>query len=198
MAIASRCDLRSTTTKTALYQTCDLLLKPQPRDNKTEQLHSQNMSSLQDMVPELLDAITSHLDISSLAAMARCCRRFKASCVLALYTNVVLECVERCWCFVDTVIDYPELATLVQGFSFEIGNYWVDHHADKILPHLVNLRHLSVFAREQRFYGRGCDEDDDKVGLGLLWPGPEERVPSSVRRAASKINDWLPQLETCK
>lgn len=48
------------------------------------------------------------------------------------------------------------------------------------------------------FFDRGFEEDENALGLGLWWPGPEERVPSSVRTAALQIRNWLPALQTCK
>lgn len=156
------------------------------------------MSSLQDLLPEMLDAIAAYLDQPSLAAMCRSCKSFMASCRPILYKRVAFDQPAQCWLFRNTAKKNGELGAMVQSITFDVGDYWADGEADEILPWLPNLRHLSFFARAMDFFSRAHDDDEDKVGLGLLWPGPEDRVPSSVPLAASRIGSWLPQLETCE
>jgi F-box-like len=155
------------------------------------------MLLLQDLPPEVLKLIASYLDQGSLAAMTCMCKRINDSCISILYKVVVLDDM-KCWHFYRSIEQRPELAAYVQSITFDHREYFADHYADSLLPKLPRVRHLRVFAREQGFFDRGMDEDENALGLGLSWPGPCERAPSSVRAAASSIASWLPDLKTCK
>lgn len=155
------------------------------------------MSVLQSLLPDLLEVIASFLDQASLAAMICTCRRINSVCIPALYKDIVVDD-WRWWYLYRCVEKHPELAAHVQGITFDHGEYFADHYADNILPMLPRVQHLRFFAQEQGFFGRGADEDENALGLGLWWPGPRERIPSSVRVAASNIGSWLPALKTCK
>jgi len=139
------------------------------------------MILLQDLSPEVLKLIASYLDQRSLAAMTCTCRRVNVSCISTLYKVVVVDDM-KWWDFYRSIDQRPELAAYVQSITFNHREYFADHYADSLLPKLPRVRHLRVFAREQGFFDRGMDEDENALGLGLSWPGPSERVPARCER----------------
>jgi hypothetical protein len=151
---------------------------------------------LQEVLPEVADAICIFLNPGSIAAMTRSCKHLYKCCTATLYRDVVLDDLAQSK-FRRSVRENPQLSSYVHGITFDHGEFYADHYADALLPLLPNLRHLRFFAHEQGFFDRGMDEDSNAVGLGLWWPGPDQRKPSDVRAAASKITTWLPALETC-
>jgi hypothetical protein len=155
------------------------------------------MSSFQALAPELITKIGSYLDQVSLAAITRTCGRFNTCCIPTLYKDVVVD--DRGCIYLDRSVDQnPQLATYVQSITFDHETCWADHYADSILPKLPKIHHLAFFAREQDFFDRGFKEDENALGLGLWWPGPDGRELDSVQAAAASIGNWLPDLQTCE
>jgi hypothetical protein len=154
------------------------------------------MPLLQHLLPELLEVISLYLDQTSLAAMARCCRFINTSCTKMLYKDIMLN--DVACCLLDRTINQnPTLVRWVQSMTFDNDQNYADHFADFILPRVPGVRHLRYFARQQGFFDRGMDEDENALGLGLWWPGPDDLVPRSVRVAAESLGSWLPALKTC-
>lgn len=155
------------------------------------------MSFLQGLLPELLDVIASYLDQASLAAMVCSCKRINACCTPVLYKDIVLDDV-GCVDIKRSFEHNHGLVHHIRSITFDNGQNYVDHFADFILPEVRGVQHLRYFSREQGFFDRGLDEDENALGLGLWWPGPDQRVPRSVRVAAQSLNTWLTSLKTCK
>jgi F-box-like len=155
------------------------------------------MAFLQNLLPETLELIASYLDQPSLAAMTRSCRHINTCCTRMLYKDIVLD--DVACCRLDrTISQKPNLVTWIQSFTFDNDQNYADHFADFILPQVPGVQHLRYFARTQGFFDRGMDKDENALGLGLWWPGPDERVPCSVRVAAQSLSNLLPALKTCK
>lgn len=155
------------------------------------------MSFLQCLLPELLDVIASYLDQASLAAMACSCKHINACYSRVLYKDIVLNDIAS----IDIRKSFQHnhgLVNHIQSITFDNGLNYVDHFADFILPLVPGVQHLRYFSKEQGFFDRGMVEDENALGLGLWWPGPEERVPRSVRVAAQSLSTWLTSLKTCK
>lgn len=155
------------------------------------------MPLLQNLPPESLEVVASYLAQADLAAMAQTCTHINKACIPTLYQVIVLDD-EGCEKLADCLVLRIDLAQLVRSISFDHEILYADPCADELLPLLPNLQHLSFFAHRMDFFDRGHEEDYNALGLGLWWPGPDDRIPSCVRKAASCIDAWLPALKTCK
>ncbi|KAF7512116.1 hypothetical protein GJ744_002278 [Endocarpon pusillum] len=158
-------------------------------------VHPAAMPSLQDLPPELLEVVASYLAQADLVAMAQTCTHINKACIPTLYKVIVLDD-DGCEILTDCLILRFDLAQLVRSISFDLELHYADPFADEILPLLPNLQYLSFFAQRMDFFDRGHEEDYNALGLGLWWPGPQDRIPSCVRKAASRIDTWLPALKT--